>query len=115
MTLRTHLTNEPRKGSAPRITQLPNDAPADPAVGLKEATNVLDAAVWPTEASWSVPRAPASRRRLRARLQALRPTRIVLAATGEDEPAVATLPGLPLVVVNPRPARDFARAGAVRA
>ena len=73
------------------IARLPDDAPTDPAVGLKEAEDVLDAAVWPTEASWSVPRAPASLRRLWARFQALRPTRLVLEATGEDEPAVVAL------------------------
>ena len=86
-------------------------SPTDVAVGIDVAKAQLDVAVWPTEASWTVPRAPAGLRRLQARLQALQPTRIVLEATGGYERAVvAALPGLPVVVVNPRQTRDFARA-----
>ena len=86
-------------------------SPTDVAVGIDVAKDGLDVAVWPTEASWTVPRAPAGLRRLQARLQALQPTRIVLEATGGYERAVvAALPGLPVVVVNPRQTRDFARA-----
>jgi transposase len=47
------------------------------------------------------------------RLQALHPTLIVLEATEGLEraaPAALATAGLPVVVVNPRPARDFARA-----
>jgi transposase len=47
------------------------------------------------------------------RLQALQPTLIVLAATGGLERAVTcalATAGLPVVVVNPRQVRDFARA-----
>jgi len=47
------------------------------------------------------------------RLQALRPTLIVLEATGGLERAVTSTlatAGLPVVVVNPRQVRDFARA-----
>jgi transposase len=48
-----------------------------------------------------------------ARLQPLRPTLVVLEATGGYEiPAVAALAavGLPVAVINPRQARDFAKA-----
>ena len=86
-------------------------APTDGAVGIDVAKDGVDVAVWPTEASWTVPRAPAGLRRLQARLQALQPTRLVLEATGGYERAVvAALPGLPVVVVNPRQTRDVARA-----
>ena len=47
------------------------------------------------------------------RVQALQPTLIVLEATGGLERAVTSAlatAGLPVVVVNPRPVRDFARA-----
>lgn len=53
------------------------------------------------------------RRALVDRLQALHPTLIVLEATGGlERPATAALAtaGLPVVIVNPRQARDFARA-----
>ena len=85
--------------------------PADVAVGIDVAKAQLDVAVWPTEDTWTVPRSPAGLRRLQARVQALQPTRIVLEATGGYERAVVVaLPGLPVVVVNPRQTRDFARA-----
>ena len=49
-------------------------------------------------------------------MQALRPTRIVLEATGGYERAVvAALAGRPVVVVNPRQTRDFARAHGILA
>ena len=86
-------------------------APVDIVLGIDVAKAQLDVAVWPTEDTWTVPRSPAGLRRLQARVQALQPTRIVLEATGGYERAVvAALPGLPVVVVNPRQTRDFARA-----
>ena len=86
-------------------------APANVGVGIDVAKAQLDVAVWPTEERWTVPRSAPGLRRLRAQLQARPPTRIVLEATGGYERAVvAALPGLPVVVVNPRQTRDFARA-----
>jgi transposase len=86
-------------------------AATDVTVGIDVAKDGLDVAVWPTEATWTVPRSPEGLRRLQARVQTLQPTRIVLEATGGYERAVvAALPGLPVVVVNPRQTRDFARA-----
>ena len=86
-------------------------SPGDVAVGIDVAKAQLDVAVDPSGATWTVPRSAAGLRRLRAQLQARSPTRIVLEATGGYERAVvAALAGLPVVVVNPRQTRDFARA-----
>ena len=85
--------------------------PADLVVGIDVAKQRLDVAVHPTAATWTVPRTRGGLRRLRADLTALQPTRIVLEATGGYERAVAAaLPGLPVVVVNPRQTRNLARA-----
>ena len=83
------------------------------AVGIDVAKAQLDVAVEPTGTTWTVPRSRGGLRRLEGRLQALRPSRIVLEASGGYERlVVATLAaaGLPVVVVNPRQTRDFARA-----
>ena len=85
--------------------------PTDVAVGIDVAKAQLDVAVEPTGTTWTVPRSPAGLRRLHAQLTALQPTRIVLEATGGYEDAVvAALADLPVVRVNPRQTRDFARA-----
>ena len=85
--------------------------PTDIAVGIDVAQQRLDVAVHPTAATWTVPRSRGGLRRLHAQLSALQPTRIVLEATGGYERAVvAALAHLPVVVVNPRQTRDFARA-----
>ena len=71
----------------------------------------LDVAVHPTGAAWTVRRTRGGLHRLRDRLAALQPTRVVLEASGGYERAVVTaLADLPVVVVNPRQVRDFARA-----
>ena len=82
-------------------------------VGIDVAKAQLDVAVEPTGATWTVPRSRGGLRRLQEQLQARRPTRIVLEASGGYERlVVATLAaaGLPVVVVNPRQTHDFARA-----
>ncbi|MBM3227205.1 MAG: IS110 family transposase [Candidatus Tectomicrobia bacterium] len=82
-------------------------------VGIDVAKAQLDIAVRPSGERWSVPNDAAGVVTLVERLQALCPTLIVLEATGGLERiatvALATV-GLPVVVVNPRQARDFARA-----
>ena len=85
----------------------------DVCVGIDVAKAQLDIAVEPTGTTWTVPRSRGGLRRLSGQLQALRPTRIVLEATGGYERAVVaalTVAGLPVVVVNPRQTRNFARA-----
>ena len=72
-----------------------------------------DSAVRPAGERWAVPNDASGIVPLVARLQALHPTLIVLEATGGlERAATAALAaaGLPVVVVNPRQARDFARA-----
>ena len=93
-------------------------APADVTVGIDVAKAQLDVAVQPTGTTWTVPRARGGLRRLPGQLEALRPTRIVLEASGGYERAVGaalSAAGLPVVVVNPRQTRDFARAHGILA
>ena len=82
-------------------------------VGIDVAKAQLDVAVRPTDDRWAVTRDGAGIRALVARLQALAPALVVLEASGGLEvPLVAALAAaaLPVVVVNPRQVRDFARA-----
>jgi transposase len=72
----------------------------------------LDIALRPTGERWAVVNADAGMATLVARLQAVPPTLMVLEATGGYQRAVVAAlaaAGLP-VVVNPRQARDFAKA-----
>jgi transposase len=82
-------------------------------VGIDVAKAQLDIAVRPSGERWAVPNDADGVVTLVERLQALHPTLIVLEATGGLEriatAALATA-GLPVVIVNPRQARDFARA-----
>jgi transposase len=82
-------------------------------VGIDVAKARLDLAVRPSGEQWVSPSDPASLEELVGRLQTLQPELLVLEATGGREgPTVAALAaaGLPVVVVNPRQVRDFARA-----
>ena len=86
---------------------------ADVGVGIDVAKAQVDLAVEPTGATWTVPRSRGGLRRLPEHLQALRPTRIVLEASGGYERlVVASLAaaGLPVVRVNPRQTHAVARA-----
>jgi transposase len=82
-------------------------------VGIDVAKAQLDVAVRPSAEQWVAAPDEEGIAALVARLQALRPTLIVLEATGGRElpvaAAVATA-GLAVAVVNPRQVRDFARA-----
>ena len=82
-------------------------------VGIDVAKAQLDIAVRPSGERWAVPNDADGVVTLVDRLQALHPTLMVLEATGGLErvatAALATA-GLPVVVVNPRQARDCARA-----
>src|SRR5438067_539705 len=82
-------------------------------VGIDVAKAQLDIALRPSGERWAVPNDADGVVTLVERLQALHPTLIVLEATGGLErtatAALATA-GLPVVVVNPRQARDCARA-----
>jgi transposase len=82
-------------------------------VGIDVSKAALDVGVLPLAQFWTTPNDEAGCRGLAERLQTLSPTLIVLEATGGFETlAAATLAaaGLPVVVVNPRQVRDFAKA-----
>jgi transposase len=82
-------------------------------IGIDVAKAELVVAARPDGARWTVPNEDAGIRALAQRLSAARPTLIVLEATGGYELAVVAAlaaVGLPVVVVNPRQVRDFARA-----
>ena len=82
-------------------------------MGIEVAKAQLDIAVRPSGERWAVPNNTDGVATLVEQVQALHPTLIVLEATGGLErsatAALATA-GLPVVIVNPRQARDFARA-----
>src|SRR5437899_6014566 len=82
-------------------------------VGIDVAKAQLDVAVRPSGERWAVPNDAGGVGTLVERLQVLHPTLIVLEATGGLERAATVAlatAGLPVVVVNPRQVRDFARA-----
>lgn len=82
-------------------------------VGIDVAKAELVVAERPGDARWATPNDDAGIRALLTRLRAAAPALVVLEATGGYElAAVGALAaaGLPVVVVNPRQVRDFARA-----
>ncbi|HET8628892.1 MAG TPA: IS110 family transposase [Thermomicrobiales bacterium] len=82
-------------------------------VGIDVSKSRLDVALRPEGQGWRADNDAAGIAALVARLDALRPALIVLEATGGYErPLAAALAaaGLPAAVVNPRQARDFAKA-----
>jgi transposase len=90
-------------------------------VGIDVAKHTLEVALSPQKASqesWTVPNNQEGIHTLVKRLRNWKPTLIVLEATGRLEfPLVATLAAenLPVVVINPRQVRDFAKAMGVLA
>jgi transposase len=82
-------------------------------VGIDVSKDRLDLHLRPSGRAFAVPRDGPGLERLAAELRALAPALVVLEATGGFEITVAAAlagAGLPLVVVNPRQIRDFARA-----
>ena len=87
--------------------------PTSLSVGIDVSQATLDVGVYPTAEQWQLANDGRGISQLVDRLQQLAPDRIVLEATGGYElAALATLAsaGLPVVAVNPRQVRDFARA-----
>ena len=87
--------------------------PSQVLVGIDVAQAQLDIAVRPTAERWAVANDDAGIAALVAPLQAMVPTLIVREATGRYQRAVVAalaVAGWPVVVVNPRHARDFAKA-----
>ena len=82
-------------------------------VGIDVSKAGLDVGVLPREQFWTTPNDEEGCRGLVERLRALSPTLIVLEATGGFEASVAAMlaaAGLPVVVMNPRLVRNFAKA-----
>jgi transposase len=82
-------------------------------VGIDVAKAQLDIALRPSGERWAVPNDASGVATLVEQLQGRHPILIVLEATGGLERAVTSAlatAGLPVVVVNPRQVRDFARA-----
>jgi transposase len=82
-------------------------------IGIDVSKAALDVASLPDGESWAVTNDEPGLAELAPRLVALTPTLVVLEATGGFEMLAAlTLAkvGLPIVVVNPRQVRDFAKA-----
>ena len=84
-----------------------------PSVGIDVSKSVLDASVYPSGNTWRVEHTLAGMAALAEELTDLRPTVVVVEATGGLEMSLTAALGvarLPVVVVNPRQVRDFARA-----
>lgn len=82
-------------------------------IGIDVARDSLEVAVRPTGEQWQVSNQTAGMAELLERVRAFRPRLIVLEATGGWElPLLGLLgsAGLPVVAVNPRQVRDFAKA-----
>ena len=82
-------------------------------VGIDVSKAVLDVAIAPTGEAFSVPNSTDGVLQLVEKLQQIGPRLIVLEATGGlERRAIAALAGagLPVVAVNPRQVRDFAKA-----
>jgi len=82
-------------------------------IGIDVSQATLDVAVYPNGEQWQVTNDETGIGQLVERLTPLAPDRIVLEATaGYELPVLAALGsvGLPVVAVNPRQVRDFARS-----
>jgi transposase len=82
-------------------------------VGIDVSKDLLEIAVRPSGEQWSIENDPLQFPALVEKLTELAPSRIILEATGGLETLVASdlgAAGLPVCVINPRQARDFAKA-----
>jgi transposase len=82
-------------------------------IGIDVSKKLLEVAVHQSDFRFSCPNDPQKFSRLISELISLRPARILLEATGGlERPLLQALQaaGLPVVVVNPRQVRDFAKA-----
>jgi len=82
-------------------------------IGIDVSKQLLEVAVYESDFHYCCPNQASAFAALLAELIALRPARIVLEATGGLEKPLLTFlqtAGLPVVVINPRQVRDFAKA-----
>ncbi len=102
------MLRPPPSGSEVRVDTAP-----DVFIGIDVSKARMDVATSRDAETWTVPNTPAGVENLVSRLQEQARALIILEATGGFEvPAVAALAAadLPVVVVNPRQVRDFAKA-----
>ncbi|MGH9656528.1 MAG: IS110 family transposase, partial [Bryobacteraceae bacterium] len=84
-----------------------------PYIGIDIAKARLDVALWPEKRTWQIPHTSEALALLTKELTPLAPAAIVVEASGGyEQDVIATLAAadLPVVVVNPRQVRDFAKA-----
>ena len=82
-------------------------------VGIDVSKEYVDVAVLPSGETWTVPRNEPQIKELAQKLGEYKVESVVLEATGGYENlvvAILSAAGLPVVVVNPRQVRDFAKA-----
>ena len=82
-------------------------------VGIDVAKAHVDVAIRPTNDRWEIPRDEAGIRKLVSQMKTLEPVMVLLEASGGLEVtlvAALAAESVPVVVVNPRQVRDFARA-----
>jgi len=82
-------------------------------VGIDVSKRQLDVAVWPSGEQWSVSNDDAGVRLLLTQLGGVAAQRILVEATGKLESLVVAAlaaAGLPVVLINPRQVREYARA-----
>lgn len=87
-------------------------------VGMDVSKDTLDTAVYPTQEHFSTAYTQEGINELIERIQKIHPQLIVMEATGGMEARLSAAlaeVGLPVVVVNPRQVRDFARATGILA
>ncbi len=87
-------------------------------VGIDISKKTLDAALRPTDRTWQVTNTQDGIAELVGELGSFEPELVVLEATGGFETLLVSAlveRGLPVVVVNPRQVRDFARATGILA
>jgi len=91
--------------SKPEVTKV--------SIGIDVSKASFDVAIHETGQTWSAPNDAGGCAALGSQLIKLKPTRIVMEATGGYETLLAaslSAAALPVIVVNPRQVRDFARA-----
>jgi transposase len=82
-------------------------------IGIDVAKETLDIAVHESETHWTSKHEFSEFPQLLKSLQGLQPTRIIIEASGGTENLLVSYlatAGLPVIVINPRQVRDFARA-----
>lgn len=88
-------------------------SPSPVNIGIDVSKDMLDIAVHETETHWTSKHEFSEFSTLLKSLQPMNPTRIIIEASGGVENVLVSYlaaAGLPVVVVNPRQVRDFARA-----